>query len=129
MQPLQPYFKTDSMRNFMYTKHNRGNAKLRIFSFIPQRQRIQPNFMHHKYQTTKQNPNNQNNDTNAGFMFKFWNKSTNFVQFCALHRSPKACTWLDERFRTFHPSLHESLTKVQIRLPQTQQALLISCSI
>ena len=54
MQRLQPYFKTDSMRNFMYTKHNRGNTKLRIFSFIPQRQRIQPNFMNHKYQTTKQ---------------------------------------------------------------------------
>ena len=47
MQLLQPYFKIDGMRNFMYTKHNRGNAKLRIFSFIPQRQRIQPNFMNH----------------------------------------------------------------------------------
>ena len=54
MQPLQPIFKTDGIRNFIYTKHNGDNAKLRIFSFIPQRQRIQPNLMNHTYQTTKQ---------------------------------------------------------------------------
>ena len=35
----------DGIRNFMYTKHNADNAKLRIFSFIPQRQRIQTKFM------------------------------------------------------------------------------------
>ena len=29
----------------MYTKHNGDSAKLIIFSFIPQRQRMQPNFM------------------------------------------------------------------------------------
>ena len=45
IQRFQPNFKTDSIRNFMYTKHNGDNAKLRIFSFIPQRQRIQPSFM------------------------------------------------------------------------------------
>ena len=54
IQRLQPNFITDDIRNFMYTKHNGGNAKLRIFSFIPQRQRTQPNFMNHTYQTTKQ---------------------------------------------------------------------------
>ena len=54
IQRLQPNFKTDDIRNFMYTKHNGDNAKLRIFSFIPQRQRIQPNFMNHTYQTTNQ---------------------------------------------------------------------------
>ena len=54
MQRLQSNFKTDSIRNFMYNKHNGDNAKLRIFSFIPQRQRIQPNFMNHTYQATKQ---------------------------------------------------------------------------
>ena len=37
----------------MYTKHNGDNAKLRMFSFIPRRQRIQPNFINHTYQTTK----------------------------------------------------------------------------
>ena len=42
IQCSQPNFKTDGIRNFMYTKHNGDNAKLRIFSFIPQRQHIQP---------------------------------------------------------------------------------------
>ena len=36
---------TDGMTNFMYSKQDRDNAKLRIFSFILQQQRIQPNFM------------------------------------------------------------------------------------
>ena len=60
---------------------------------------------------------------------KFWSIhiqiSTNFKkfvlnQFCKFHPSPictfrrcrKTCTWLDEQFRTFHPSLHESVTNV-----------------
>ena len=54
MQRLQPNFKTDGIKNFIYTKHNEDNAKLRIFFSMPQRQRIQPNFMNHTYQTTKQ---------------------------------------------------------------------------
>ena len=29
----------------MYIKHNGDDTKLRIFSFIGQRQRVQPNFM------------------------------------------------------------------------------------
>ena len=45
MQRLQPNSKTYAIRNFMHTKHNRDNPKLRIF--IPQRQRIQPNFINH----------------------------------------------------------------------------------
>ena len=36
IQRLQTDFKTDDIRNFMYTKHNRDNAKLRISSLIPQ---------------------------------------------------------------------------------------------
>ena len=67
MQRLQPDFKTDGIRNFMHIKHNGDNAKLRIFSFIPQRQ---PNFLNHTYQTTNPNqhkPNNQNNCINVGF--------------------------------------------------------------
>ena len=47
IQRLQPNFKTGGIRNFMYTKHNWDNAKLRIFSFILQ----QPNFMNHTHQT------------------------------------------------------------------------------
>ena len=73
----------------MYIKHSRDNAKLRIYSFIPQRQRIQPNFMtdstrtfiHTKQQTQpeqpkqrnqtyKRNLNNQNNEINVGFTNK-----------------------------------------------------------
>ena len=38
----------------MYTKHNRDKTKLKIFSFIPQQQYIQPNFMNHTYQRTQQ---------------------------------------------------------------------------
>ena len=45
---------TDGIRNFMYTKHNRDITKLRIFSFIPQRQRIQPNFMNDSIRTLYQ---------------------------------------------------------------------------
>ena len=45
MQRLQPNSKTYAIRNFMYTKHNRDKPKLRIF--IPQQQRIQPNFINH----------------------------------------------------------------------------------
>ena len=36
---------TDGIRNFMHSKHNGDNAKLRIFSFIPQQQRIKSKFM------------------------------------------------------------------------------------
>ena len=35
----------DDIRDFMYTKHNGDYKKIRIFSFIPQRQCKQPNFM------------------------------------------------------------------------------------
>ena len=91
------------MRNLMYTKHNGDNAKLRIFSFIPQRQRIQPNFMNHTYQTTKHTNTTRTTKTttstlvspltqslcsynwgnaNSGvFIFKLRNKLTNFVHF------------------------------------------------
>ena len=55
MQRLQPNFKTDGIRNFMHTKPNGDNAKLKIFFFISQRRRIKPNFMNHN---TKQ-PNKQ----------------------------------------------------------------------
>ena len=42
---------TDSTRNFRYTMHNGDNTKLRIFSFISQIQRIQPNFMTYAIRT------------------------------------------------------------------------------
>ena len=45
IQLLQRNSKTYVIRNFMYTKHNGGSPKLRIF--VPQRQRIQPNFINH----------------------------------------------------------------------------------
>ena len=55
-------------------------------------------------------------NTNSGvFIFNFRNKSTNFVhfihhQFVHFIDPLKTCTRLDEQFRTFHPSLHESVT-------------------
>ena len=64
-------------------------------------------------QTNKHNPNNQYNDTNAGFIFKFFNKSFRTFHpspICTLNQSLKTSTWLDEQFGTFHPSLHESVT-------------------
>ena len=39
---LEPNFKTDGIRNFMHTKHNGDNAKLRTFSFISQRHVYNP---------------------------------------------------------------------------------------
>ena len=45
MQRLQLNSKTYAIRNFMYTKHNGYKPKLRIF--LPQRRRIQPNFINH----------------------------------------------------------------------------------
>ena len=96
---LQPNFKTDGIRNFMYTKQNGDKVKLRIFSFIPQRQRIQPNFANHTYQTTKQTNTTRTTKTTTStwvspltqsfcscywdnaysgvFIFKFRNKLTN----------------------------------------------------
>ena len=52
IQRLQPDSKTYVIRNFLYTKHNGYNPKLRIF--IPQRRRIQPNFIIHSKQQIKQ---------------------------------------------------------------------------
>ena len=58
---------------------------------------------------------NWDNANSGVFMFKTCTKATNFVhfihhQFCALHLSPKTCTWLAEQFHAFHPSLHEPVT-------------------
>ena len=61
IQRLQPNSKTYAIRNFMYTKHNGDNPKLRIF--IPQRRRIQPNFINHTYQTTNQTNTTETTET------------------------------------------------------------------
>ena len=130
----------DDIRDFMYTKHNGDYKKIRIFSFIPQRQCKQPNFMkdsirifiHAKQpnrnttRTTKKRHQrgfhykqkccyNWDNANSGVFIFKFCNRSANFVhfiyhQFRTLYRSPKFCNWLAEQIRTFHPSLHEFVT-------------------
>ena len=47
----------------MYTNLNGNNPKLKTFSFIPQRRRIQPNFMNHTYQTTNQTNTTQTTKT------------------------------------------------------------------
>ena len=86
---------TDGIRNFMYTKHNRDITKLRIFSFIPQRQRIQPNFMNDSIRTfihTKQLNTHK----------------TQTTKLCSIHiQTPQVIG----RFRTFHPSQISSAPK------------------
>ena len=91
------------------------NPKLRIFSFILQPRRIQPNFMNHPYQTTKQTNTTQTtktmtsmwvspptqslcsyncDNTNSGvFIFTFQpilknSDSTNFVHFIHPQMNP-----------------------------------------
>ena len=108
IQRVQPNSKTYAVRNFMHTNHNGDNPKLRIFSFLPEQRRIQPNFMNHTYQTTNQTNTTQTTKTttstwvspltqslcsynwdnaNSGvFIFKFQpisknSHSTNFVHF------------------------------------------------
>ena len=44
---------TDGIRKFMYSNHNEDNAKLTIFLYISQRQRIQPNFITDSIRTFK----------------------------------------------------------------------------
>ena len=62
MQRLQRNFKTDGVRNFMYTKHNGDNAKS-ITKYTTQfYQSYIPN-----NQLNKHNPNNQNSDINVAF--------------------------------------------------------------
>ena len=51
IQCLQLNIMTDSTTKFMNTKHNGNNTKLRIFSFILERQRIQPNFLNDNLRT------------------------------------------------------------------------------
>ena len=77
IQRLQPEFYDWWHKKFHVYQSQRIQRKikkLRIFSFISQRQRIQPNFMKesirifiHTKQPTKHNPNNQNNDIDVGF--------------------------------------------------------------
>ena len=66
----------------MYTTHNGENAVLRIFFFIPQWQRIQPNFMYHTYQATKQTNTNRKTNTTAPSRVSYSNFSISlFVHF------------------------------------------------
>ena len=66
-------------------------------------------------QTAKSNDYLCNGATHTTICTCLSNFVVNFVhfihhQFCILHRSPKFFTWLADQFRTFHPSLHESVT-------------------
>ena len=65
IQRLQPNSTTYAIRNFMYTKHNEDNPKLRIF--ILQRQRIQPKFIHSKQQTKQTQPKQPKQRHQRGF--------------------------------------------------------------
>ena len=59
---------------------------------------------------------NWDNANSAVFIFKLCKKLADFIhfihhKFCTFHWPPKICTSLTEQFLTFHPSLHESITK------------------
>ena len=66
---LQPNSNIYVIRNLMYTKYNGDNPKLRIFSFIPQQRRIQPNFrvIHTKQPTKQTQPEQRKQRHQLGF--------------------------------------------------------------
>ena len=116
---------TDGIRNFMYSKHNGGNAKLRIFSFILQLQRIQPNFMndsirtfvHTKQLNTLAQPERPKHHINLDFTSnaKFMLLQLRQRKFCSIHiQTLQEIGW----FHTFHPSqiLQISLTSKNLFL-------------
>ena len=133
IQRLQPNSKTYAIRNFKYTKHNGDSPKSRIFSFIPQRRPVQPNFMNHTYQTTNQTNRIQTTKTttstwvspltqslcsynwdNANFgVFIFQKVHIQPISYihpspiCTFHRSRKTCTGLMNNFVHFiHPYMN-----------------------
>ena len=140
VQRLQPNSKTYAIRKFHVYQAQRRQTKIKDILFYTATATYTTQFyesyiLHSK--PNKHNPNNQNINvgftTNANFVFlqlrkrKFWSIhnhiSTNFKKFifnhfrtflpspiCTFQQSRKTCTWLDEQFRTFHPSLHESVT-------------------
>ena len=62
MQRLQRNFKTDGVRNFMYTKHNEDNAK----SITKYTTQFYESYIPNN-QLNKHNLNNQNSDINVAF--------------------------------------------------------------
>ena len=137
IQRLQRNSKTYAIRNYDNPKRRQPKIKdIHTATTTYTTQFYQSYIANNK--PNKHNPNNQNNDTNVGFTTntklvpsqlrqrKFWSihiqiltnfKTFIFKQFrtfrpsliCTFHRSRKICTWIDEQFCTFHPSLHESV--------------------
>ena len=111
---------------------NRDNAKLRIFSFIPQRQCMQPNFMNYTYQTSKHTNTTRTTKTttslfvspltqslcsykggnaNSGvFIFKLCNKLANFLEH--IYMRPQVRSYRSEISNRFEKSfrLHGDFT-------------------
>ena len=65
MQDIQPNFMIDTRGSFIQSMNNRGNAKLRTFSLILQRQRLQSDFMTDTIRTIIHTEHNGDN-TNFG---------------------------------------------------------------
>ena len=83
IQPLQPSFMADDIRNFTYTKHKKNSAELRIFTVIPQQQHIKPNFM-------TDNRNDLTTETTkilgylySNFVISQQHKQLNYITICA----------------------------------------------
>ena len=111
IQRLQPNPKTYVIRNFKYTKHSGDNPKSRIFSFIPQRRRIQSNFMNHTYQTTNQTNTTQTTKTTTStwvspitqILCSYNWDNANFGVFIFKFQ-PISKKFIFNQFRKFHPS-------------------------
>ena len=128
---------TDGIRNLMYTKHNGENAKLTIFSFIRQLQRIQPNFMddsirtliHNKQLNTHTQPDNQilqysYSNSARNWPISYISSITNFVHFIDPQKS--ALSLLSNFVHFIHPYMNPLPYKMctHIRILTHQKMLL-----
>ena len=84
---------------------------LRIISFIPQRRRMQPNFMNHTYQTTNQTNTTQTTKTTTSMWVSLLTQSLLLQlrqrKFRSIHIqiSTNFKKFIFNQFRTFHASL------------------------
>ena len=110
---------TDSIRNLMHTKQNGDSPKLRIFSFIQQWQRIQPNFMNDSIGTfihTKQHNTRTTRTTKTttsawvslviqSLCSHNWHNASFAVSIFKLHKNlPDFAYFIHHKFCTLHLS-------------------------
>ena len=67
---------TDTISTFIHTNHKEDSPKLRMLSFIPQRQRIQMDFILDTIRFLMHTKANRDNADSGVFPFKLYTKST-----------------------------------------------------